>query len=104
MQKICALVVVAMLSGLFHLAAMPMEVVEPQTTHACEEAHPSPSAAVKVATCVHTCCLALAVTHTPLAIPKGIMDSGLVNPVVSTLLLQNHVDRLFKPPKFTLLS
>lgn len=98
------MVVIAMLSGLFHLAAMPMEVLEPQTTHACEEAHPSPSAPAKAATCPHTCCLAIAATHTPLAIPKGIMGSGLANPVVSTLLLQNHAARLFKPPKITLPS
>jgi hypothetical protein len=104
MQKISALLVVAMLSGLFHLAAMPMEVVEPQASHACEEGHPKQSAAAKAATCVHTCCLAIETALTPLAIARATVGSGLDNPVVSTLLLENHAARLFKPPKFTLPS
>ena len=110
MRKLCLFICISLLSSLLHAATMPVEtshapaaeVATAHEHHACDEAPDSPSAA----TCNlsgHVCCLGItAAMHTPLnAAPYG---HALFNPVFQTLVLQDHPNKQFKPPKLFLQS
>jgi hypothetical protein len=110
MRKFCLLICISLFSSMFHAVAMPVEtlqtpVIEDVATHehhACSE-EPAASPAKSCKLSGHLCCLGItAATHTEvLAAAYG---TELFNPVLHTLVLQDHPNKQFKPPRLSLQS
>jgi len=110
MRKFCLFICISLLSSLLHAAAMPVEtshvpavdVVTAHAHHACDDA-PDSTPAPTCQLSGHVCCLGItAATQTPLG--AAVYGAALFNPVFQTLLLQDHPNQQFKPPKAFLQS
>jgi hypothetical protein len=111
MRKFCLLICISLLSSMFHAVAMPVETL-PATAietvaahehHACSEA---PSAATPAKSCSlsgHLCCLGLTAA-VQLDVRAALNGTALLNPILPTLVLQDHPNKQFKPPKLFLQS
>jgi hypothetical protein len=98
---------------MFHAAAMSVEtnftfdanqVMVNMTGHCDEQKNTSALPAVKCSPLGHLCCLGLMATVAKSSNDFSMDIGGLVNPMVSTLDLQHRPNKLYKPPKFSLLS
>jgi len=74
------------------------------TGHCDEQANTSALPAVKCSHLGHLCCFGLMAIVTPFSRNFNVDIGGLINPMVSTLDLQHRPNKLYKPPKFFLLS
>ena len=110
MRKFCLFICISLLSSLLHAVTMPVEashapvtnVVTAHEHHACDEA-PDNTPAPTCNLSGHVCCLGItAATHTPLS--ASVYGVALFNPVFQTLVLQDHPNKQFKPPKALLQS
>ena len=105
MRAWCLALCLSLISGLFHVSAMPLENTSPQTTvavdaethTACHEAQGT-SHHKSCHITGHLCCLGFTTlaSHTPHA---ALRLNHMWNPVFQTLLLQEHPYKQFKPPK-----
>jgi hypothetical protein len=110
MRKFCLLICISLFSSMFHAVAMPVETLQTPVIgdvathehHACSE-EPAASTAKSCKLSGHLCCLGItAATHTEvLAAAYG---TELFNPVLRTLVLQDHPNKQFKPPRLFLRS
>ncbi len=98
---------------MFHAAAMPVEtnstyvtnqVTVHVTGHCDEQANTSALPAVKCFALGHLCCLGLMATVAKFSNNFSMDIGGLVNPFVSPFDLQHRPNKLYRPPKFSLLS
>ena len=101
----CLTLCLSLISGLFHVSAMPLETLltspvvsmTAETHTACHEAqdtsHPKSCHITG-----HLCCLGFTTlaSHTPQA---SLCLNHMWNPVFQTLLLLEHPYKQFKPPK-----
>jgi hypothetical protein len=110
MRKFCLFICISLLSSLLHAVTMPVEtshapvanVVAAHEHHACDEA-PDNTPAPTCNLSGHVCCLGItAATHT--ALSANVYGVALLNPVFQTLVLQDHPNKQFKPPKAHLQS
>ena len=110
MRKFCLFICISLLSSLLHAVTMPVEtshapvanVVAAHEHHACDEA-PDNTPAPTCNLSGHICCLGItAATHTTLS--ANVYGVALFNPVFQTLVLQDHPNKQFKPPKAHLQS
>jgi hypothetical protein len=110
MRKFCLFICISLLSSLLHAVTMPVEtshapavdVMATHEHHACDEA-PDNTPAPTCNLSGHVCCLGItAATHTPLS--ASVYGAALFNPVFQTLVLQDHPNKQFKPPKAHLQS
>ena len=105
MRMWCLTLCLSLISGLFHASAMSLESLSTspvvsmtaESHTACHEAqdtsHPKPCHITG-----HLCCLGFTTlaSHTPQA---ALRLNHMWNPVFQTLLLQEHPNKQFKPPK-----
>jgi hypothetical protein len=110
MRKFCLLICISLFSSMFHAVAMPVETLQApaietvvaQEHHACRE-DPSASTAKSCKLSGHLCCLGItAATHTKLL--AAAYGTELFNPVLHILVLQDHPNKQFKPPRPSLQS
>jgi hypothetical protein len=110
MRKFCLLICISLFSSMFHAVAMPVETLQApaieavvaQEHHACSE-EPSASTAKSCKLSGHLCCLGItAATHTEVL--AAVYGTELFNPVLRTLVLQDHPNKQFKPPRLSLQS
>ena len=109
MRRICLLICLALLSGLFHGAIAPMTLAIGPTTLAiefttavkyhCDEQPGTDLSAVKSAPDAHRCCSGMTAFISESKPSLDATDGELINPIVSTLQLQTRSSRVFKPPK-----
>jgi len=111
MRKFCLLICISLLSSMFHAVAMPVENLQPPAIeamvahehHACSD---EPIASSPANTCKlngHLCCLGIT-TAVQLDVRAAVYGAELFNPVLHTLVLQDHPNKQFKPPKLFLQS
>ena len=101
----CLALCLSLISGLFHVSAMPLEhpstqmtvTVDAETHTACHEAQDS----TKTKYCHitgHLCCLGFSALQSQTSL-VALRLNHMLNPVLQTLLLQEHPNKHFKPPK-----
>lgn len=97
---------------MFHAAAMPLAIeatsdntdsVSLQAGHCDEQGAPT-SPVAKCSLGGHLCCLGLTATVAESVAYFGLNTGELINPIVQALELKHRPNRLFKPPRFSLIS
>ena len=110
MRQFCLLICISLFSSMFHAAAMPVETLHAPAAeavamhehHACSE-EPAASPAKSCQLSGHLCCLGItAATRTEVL--TAVYGAELFNPVLRTLVLQDHPNKQFKPPRLSLQS
>ena len=111
MRKFCLLICISLFSSMSHAVAMPvetmqapaLEAVAAHAQHACSE---DPVASTPAKSCKlngHLCCLGITAA-VQLNVRATVYGAELFNPVLHTLMLQDHPNKQFKPPKLLLQS
>lgn len=111
MRKLCLYLCLSLLTSLFHAVAMPVETFQAPTTdavaahehHACSEEPASSTPAKSCNLSGHVCCLGITAA-VQLDVRAAMYGAELFNPVLRTLVLQDHPNKQFKPPKLFLQS
>ena len=104
MRKFCLFLCISLLSSLFHAVAMPIETHPAPTTIAAHEhaaCSEQPAASTPAESCTlsgHLCCLGITAAI-PLDVHSVTYGAALLNPVLRTLVLQDHPNKQFKPPR-----
>jgi len=118
MRWFCLVLCFSFLSSMFHAAAMPMPMPMPMPVEAtsdtdmvsshsghCDEQSDAPALpAIKCSLGGHLCCLGLTATIAGSVDYFGLNIGELINPIVQSLELKHRPNRLFKPPRFSLIS
>lgn len=105
MRKFCLFICISLLSSLLHAVTMPVatshvpatDVVTALEHHACDEA-PDSTPAPTCNLSGHVCCLGITAA-VQLDVRAAVYGAELFNPVLHTLVLQDHPNKQFKPPK-----
>lgn len=111
MRKCCLLICISLLSSMFHAVAMPVETLQTPAIetvaahehHACSE---EPAASTPAKSCKfngHLCCLGITAA-VQLDVRASVYGTALLNPVLHTMVLQDHPNKQFKPPRLFLQS
>jgi hypothetical protein len=101
----CLALCLSLISGLFHVSALPLEnpttlttvTVNAETHTACHEALDT-SHHKSCHITGHLCCLGFSALQSQTT-QVASRSNHMLNPVFQTLLLQEHPSKQFKPPK-----